>query len=501
MGASEVCMHDAPLHPDRFDDGLFRLGRECGFLPKVPPPDRLPDAFDAVQAVLDDLPVWLDEDQGREGLLGRPDAIAVAVETLPDLVDEVTALDPVVPEDVRLLSAIFRAYAFLASSFLLEPSHRHKEQHGVYGPGRRVLPAQVARPLVAAADALGVHPWLDYHHAYVLANWVQRDPELPPDERMRVDNLRMAVSFSGTPDEAGFVLTHVAIDAHTGPLLGSVADALAAAHAIRRGEDERAPLHAALREHLDTLRTIDATRREMWRVSRWRHYDDFRVFLMGITGNEAIFGDGVVYEGVERFGGVPQRFRGQTGAQDDVVPVADVFAGIAAYYPDNELTRYLLDLRAYRPPVVRRWLAELDRAVAELRFTELLREDATSLALQLGIAEQVHLFRNGHWQFVQKYILANTRYAVATGGTPVTTWIPNQIEATLACMGDLLAALRGREGDLDPADRAEVARIAESFPERVAVLQAQVAELARRDYDARLVYDLNARFAEAPAAT
>ncbi len=77
-----------PLHPARYDDGIFRIGREHGFLPKEAPLDRLPPAFEAVQRVLDELPVWLDEDQGRQGLLGRPEAIAVAVETLPDLTAE-----------------------------------------------------------------------------------------------------------------------------------------------------------------------------------------------------------------------------------------------------------------------------------------------------------------------------------------------------------------------------------------------------------------------------
>jgi indoleamine 2,3-dioxygenase len=171
---------------------------------------------------------------------------------------------------------------------------------------------------------------------------------------------------------------------------------------------------------------------------------------------------------------------------------------VQAYYPDNELTRYLLDLRAYRPPVVRRFLDDLDAAVATVGLHDLTRSDPTCTALLLGIVEQIHLFRNGHWQFVQKYILENTRYQVATGGTPVTTWIPNQIEATLAAAGDLIRGVRGRLDELAPADRDEVTRIAALHPERIAVLQAQVAELGKRDYDAKLVYDLNARFAEGP---
>ncbi len=49
----------------------------------------------------------------------------------------------------------------------------------------------------------------------------------------------------------------------------------------------------------------------------------------------------------------------------------------------------------------------------------------------MAIVEEIYKFRNGHWQFVQKYIMANTKYAKATGGTPIISWIPNQIKAVL----------------------------------------------------------------------
>src|SRR5690606_26779508 len=42
-----------PLLSDRYDDGVFRLGREHGLLPKAPPLERLPARFDALQAILD----------------------------------------------------------------------------------------------------------------------------------------------------------------------------------------------------------------------------------------------------------------------------------------------------------------------------------------------------------------------------------------------------------------------------------------------------------------
>lgn len=66
---------------------------------------------------------------------------------------------------------------------------------------------------------------------------------------------------------------------------------------------------------------------------------------MGIQGNDEIFPNGVVYEGV--FNNIPQYYRGETGAQDSIIPSADNAFGLK--YPRNQLTEYLFELRDYRP--------------------------------------------------------------------------------------------------------------------------------------------------------
>ena len=64
----------------------------------------------------------------------------------------------------------------------------------------------------------------------------------------------------------------------------------------------------------------------------------------------------MIYEGVRN---EPVSYRGQTGAQDDIIPTQDIFTGIDTYYETNELTEYLYDLRKYRPPCVREFLNDL----------------------------------------------------------------------------------------------------------------------------------------------
>ena len=109
-----------------------------------------------------------------------------------------------------------------------------------------------------------------------------------------------------------------------------------------------------------TMVEMNNRRREMWKASRWQHYNDFRVFIMGVKGNEELFGDGVTYTGVWD---EPKQFRGQTGAQDDIIPMEDIFSGVINYYPKNELTKYLLDLRTYRPKCIQQFFIDLEKEV------------------------------------------------------------------------------------------------------------------------------------------
>jgi indoleamine 2,3-dioxygenase len=50
----------------------------------------------------------------------------------------------------------------------------------------------------------------------------------------------------------------------------------------------------------------------MWNESIPRNYLNFRTFIMGIKGNNEIFPNGVIYQGV--YNNEPQYFRGETGA-------------------------------------------------------------------------------------------------------------------------------------------------------------------------------------------
>ena len=63
------------------------------------------------------------------------------------------------------------------------------------------------------------------------------------------------------------------------------------------------------------------------------------------------------------------------------------------------------------------------------------------------------MFRKKHWNLTKKYIIENTKHPVATGGTPITTWLPNQLGATLEYMQEVIDNIKIYE--LDSEDDRE----------------------------------------------
>jgi len=277
-------------------------------------------------------------------------------------------------------------------------------------------------------------------------------------------------------DERGFIMLHVDINQHSPQLVGSILDFL-------KSKDNYG-VNQSLNNCLSSMKSINERRQIMWQASRWKHYNDFRVFIMGIKGNDEIFGDGVIYEGVSE---EPVQYRGQTGAQDNIIPTADIFTGVIDYYPQNDLTKYLLDLRSYRPKCIQNFLSDLKDEMKENRLFNSIKksENEEGLCLLIQILDEIYYFRNGHWQFVQKYIMANTKYAKATGGTPIISWIPNQITAVLNYMSDVLELIPDNSSFLDKA------LFTQQLSKKISLLEKQLQLLHGDNYNAEDVFALN----------
>ncbi len=436
----------------QYTDGFFNISPSSGFLPIHDPLQRLPFPFEKLQELIDNLPT----------ILLVPNEIEKWVGEIPCYK---TQINPII--DPFLLQALFRAYTFVTSSYTLELSYQTFVKTGKYGKARQVLPKHISESLVMVSEKLNVYPWLDYHYAYSLGNYVKRDENGSLDWK----NLDMACKFIGSMDEIGFIMLHVYINELSPKLVESVTGFLQTADKTH------------LKQCGTVMEQINKRRREMWEASRPDHYNDFRVFIMGIKGNTELFGEGLVYEGC--FDNKPQQFRGQTGAQDSIIPMMDIFTGVVDYYPENKLTEYLLDLRSYRPVCVQVFFKDLRSHYSTnpvyAKFSE--EKDAEGLLDLLKIVDEIYLFRNGHWQFVQKYIMENTDYPVATGGTPITSWLINQIESVL----EFERVIIDRIGEIG----GDVKDIKDTFSRKKQLLEDQTSELNKLNYNIKLIYMKN----------
>lgn len=440
-----------------YSDGFFDVSRLHGFLPIKDPYPTLPLSYPELQDLMEELHHVL-----------QTDSIQTRVEQIPDYSHEIQA-----EQDPFVLQAIYRAYCFLVSGYTLEKAHKESTSDG-YGKARRIIPSHIAKPFVLVSERLHAFPWLDYHYAYALGNYVKRDAK----EGLDWKNLKMACSFTGTSDETGFIMLHVYINELSPSLVASVLNYTETRHS------------SSLQECASVMKDINQRRREMWSASRHERYNDFRVFIMGIEGNQSIFGDGVIYEGC--FDNQPQRFRGQTGAQDNIIPFMDIFTGIVDYYPENKLTEYLMDLRKYRPVCIQEFLhdARTYYKANPVLATHVKERDVQGLLSLLEIVDQVYLFRNGHWQFVQKYIMANVTYPVATGGTPITSWLVNQIEAVLeyerVILGEIERHVVSSDSWFEPYQWFQT-----EWTQKRLLLESQIQELSKHHINVESLYQFH----------
>jgi len=291
------------------------------------------------------------------------------------------------------------------------------------------LPASLAIPTVALADRLGQQPLLQYS-GYVLDNWGLLDPA----KAVSLDNLYMIQKFAAGTDEAWFVLVHVAIEAKAGEALALYGPLIEAA---ANGDADRAQV---LLEKLVAIWVeINALFDRMpEQCDPYIYFRRVRPYIHGWKDNPAL-GEGVVYQGVEQFGGRPQAFRGQTGSQSSIVPSMDALLGIG--HASDPLRAYLDELHIYRPPGHRRFIDDV-RAQSRVRgFAKRAGHkglmDAYNAAVQ-AVAD----FRSRHLEYAASYINLQGRKSagndteIGTGGTPFMKYLKKHRDETKANLLD-----------------------------------------------------------------
>ncbi|KAK2756096.1 hypothetical protein FQN54_005503 [Arachnomyces sp. PD_36] len=422
-------IHDDPATLPRSLDP-FTITTSTGFLPYATSPTDLPEVFKPLQTLLEELPVVkLD---GKPGLLATY-GLGAEARKLPDFTAEIENLlvegpDGKMVPDLFTITAVFRDYAFLASSYILEPcwEHWNNDPNGGYGLGRDVLPKAIAGPMYRCGEILDIPPFMSYAASYALFNYTLEDPA----KGLQYLNLRLVRAFEYGLDpkssEAGFVLTHVDM-VKDSPLL--IRGSVRVLEALEGEGDKRSGVNDGLRDVLESMEKIEGCMEDMWKNSKPSEYLSFRVFIFGIT-SQSMFPNGVVYEGVED--NKPLHFRGESGANDSMIPLLDHLLEVSM--PKTPLTKILHEFRAYRPLPHRTFLAHVEAKAKELGVRDFATQDRETTVLYLKALDHVRSFRWRHWLFAREYIIRRTPHPTATGGSPIVTWLPNQLSAVMELM-------------------------------------------------------------------
>jgi indoleamine 2,3-dioxygenase len=373
-----------------------KLDSKRGFLPLQDPLTRLPRAFDAWESQALGLPKLLASDRLRR-----------TIEELPPFPLDHIASQPERERAMSLLSYLGHAYVWRSE----KPA--------------QVLPSQIAVPWHAVAQGLGRPPVLSYS-SYALHNFFRFDPM----REIECGNIALIQNFLGGIDEEWFILIHVDIERKAAPAMAVLPACLDAAEA--RDAERLETLLAIVQ---GSIESIFATLKRMpeW-CDPYIYYHRVRPYIHGWK-NHPDLPRGVIYEGVAAYGGQPQQFRGETGAQSAIVPSLDAMLGVG--HKEDILRTYLMEMRTYMPPAHRAFIESLE-AHGPVRSFVQRSNRARMVEVYNACVEGVERFRSLHLEYAAAYIFRQAQtdeknpHAVGTGGTPFMQYLRKHRDETTA---------------------------------------------------------------------
>ena len=375
----------------------YEITPQRGCLPSNDPLDRLPAAFDAWEEVAHELPKLMVTEKLRA--------------TLCDL--------PVIPVDIGYAPAALRRAMLLLSYF------GHAYVWGARPPAAR-LPASIAMPWYHVSELMGRPPVLSYA-SYALDNWRRIDPT----GDIALGNIVLLQNFLGGVDEEWFILVHVEIEAEAGPALAAIPRAHQAVL-----EDDAQGLTQSLEDMAGAVQRMFATLGRMpEHCDPYIYYRRVRPYIHGWKGNPAL-PEGLIYEGVEAYGGIGQAFRGETGAQSAIIPALDAALGIA--HKDDPLRQHLLEMHVYMPPKHRAFLQAVEAAPSIRAYVLAHKHLAALRDAYNACLHWTQRFRAKHLEYAATYIHkqadrdpANPT-TLGTGGTPFMPYLRKHRDETVA---------------------------------------------------------------------
>jgi indoleamine 2,3-dioxygenase len=286
-----------------------------------------------------------------------------------------------------------------------------------------VMPEVLAKPWYEVGKLVGRPPILSYQ-SYASDNWRRFDQAGP----IECGNIGLLQCFLGGQDEEWFILIHIDIEKKAGKALKAIEQAQEAVVA-QDGEKVEAALikmRAALTAMYEVLGRMPE------RCDPYIYFHRVRPYIFGWRNNPSL-PDGVVYEGVDEYKGVGQKFRGETGAQSAIIPAMDGVLGIE--HEKDELREYLMEMRTYMPPKHVAFIQAVEAGPSVRNFVTTIKRSSLTQVFNDCI-ELVANFRAMHLEYAGTYIHAQAQAtpgnpsAVGTGGTPFMIYLRKHRDET-----------------------------------------------------------------------
>lgn len=368
-----------------------------GFLPNQDPITHLPKELKAWDDFAYQLPKYLTSHRFRDFVKALPEFNIGALKTGEEF-----------ERAMMILSFITHAYVWLGGA---KPAE--------------ILPAVVAQPLYAVAKKLGRPPVQSYA-SYALYNWRRLDPKKP----IELGNIALLQNYLGGIDEEWFILIHIDIEQKAARGMSALLPAEQAVLANKPTD-----LLHELREMELSLALMQKTMERMpEHCDPYIYYNRVRPYIHGWKDNPAL-PQGLIYEGVEEFGGKPQQFKGETGAQSGIIPLFD--ATLKVEHENTALKKHLDEMRKYMPPEHQEFLDELEAAPSIRSYIQQQNNDDLKKVYNRCI-ELIAEFRTTHLKYAAQYIekqnqsSAANSTSVGTGGTPFMAYLKKHRDETQA---------------------------------------------------------------------
>ena len=303
--------------------------------------------------------------------------------------------------DERAAERLHQAYAFLSNGYLWQPGAEPTRQ----------LPRTLAIPFVQLSARVKRPPTLSYTNTQ-LVNWQRLDPS----GDITVENIKAVQMFQSLPDEEWFWVLHIVIEARGAPAV--IAGTRLVQAAKINDIDQIEMQLEIIRCGLETIIELAGRMEEGCRPEVY--YQTLRPYLFAHP-------DGVVFDGVEAFGGQPQTFLGQTGAQSALIPAICTSLGLR--HARSELTTYLEAVRAYMPEPHRQFVAGLEGQVVRDCVSSTVSQSPVR-TLYNSCIEKVVEFRRLHLGLAANYIASRMDNPRGTGGTDFMRWLKHMTRET-----------------------------------------------------------------------